>query len=114
MHEFSLIQSLISRVGDEARRRSGLRVHVIAVRVGELSGVDPELLGNAFEIACQGTICAQAELRMSRVRAVWSCPRCGKVFAPGEVLNCAGCRAPAELSEGADALTLESLEMEVA
>ncbi|HET6437463.1 MAG TPA: hydrogenase maturation nickel metallochaperone HypA [Anaeromyxobacter sp.] len=113
MHEFSLVQSLLSRVGDEARRRSALAVHSISLRVGELSGVDPDLLAGAFEMAREGTVCARATLRMNRVPALWSCPRCKKAFAPGEVLHCASCDAPAELSEGADALTLESLEMEV-
>ncbi len=113
MHEYSLIQSMLSRVGDEARRRNALRVHALAIRVGDLSGVDPELLAGAWEIARQGTPCAEAELRVSRVPAAWSCPRCHRVFAHGEVLRCTSCDAPAELSEGADTLMLDSIEMEV-
>ncbi len=113
MHEYSLIQALISRVGDEARRRGALRVHALTVRLGELSGVEPDLLTTAFEMARTGTRCDGAELRMERVAAVWSCPRCGKVFAPGDVLRCEGCQAPAALNDGADALTLERIEMEV-
>ncbi len=113
MHEYSLIQSLLSRVEDEARRRGALKVHALAIRVGELSGVDPDLLAGAYQIAREGTPCAGAELRMSQVPAVWTCPRCRKTFGRGEVLRCAECAAPAELSDGADALTLESIEMEV-
>jgi hydrogenase nickel incorporation protein HypA/HybF len=113
MHEFSLIQSLLSRVGDEARSRGAVRVHALSIRVGELSGVEPDLLTSAFEIARQDTPCAGAELRLTRVPAVWSCPRCGKVFAPGDVLRCAACAVPAQLSDGADALMLDSIEMEV-
>jgi len=113
MHEFSLIQSLLSRVGDEARSHGAIRVHALAIRVGELSGVEPDLLWSAWEIARQGTPCAGAELRLTRVPAVWSCPRCGKVFAAREVLRCATCALPAQLSDGADALMLDSIEMEV-
>ncbi len=113
MHEYSLIQSLLSRAEDEARRRGALRIHALAIRVGDLSGVDPELLAGAYEIAREGTPCAGAELRVTRVPAHWSCPTCRRTFAPGEVLRCAACRAAAVLSDGADALTLDSIEMEV-
>jgi hydrogenase nickel incorporation protein HypA/HybF len=113
MHEYSLIQSLLSRVGDEARRRGARAVRAVGIRVGDLSGVEPELLAGAFELARQGTPCAAAELRVTRVPAVWTCPRCRKAFAPGEVLRCAPCDRPAQLSDGADALTLDSMEMEV-
>jgi hydrogenase nickel incorporation protein HypA/HybF len=113
MHEYSLVQALLSRIGDEARRRQALRVHAVKVRLGELSGVEPELFATAWEMARAGTACEAAELRLDRVPAVWSCPRCRRVFAAGDVLRCGDCRVPAELSEGGDALTLDSIEMEV-
>jgi hydrogenase nickel incorporation protein HypA/HybF len=113
VHEYSLIQALISRVGDEASKRGALRVHSLTVRLGELSGVEPELLATAFEMARAGTACEGAELRMARVAAVWSCPACKKVFARGDVLRCEACALPAALNDGADALTLDRIEMEV-
>ncbi len=113
MHEYSLIQALIARVAQEARRQGALRVHSLTIRLGELSGVEPPLLTTAFELARAGTACADAELKLDRVAAVWSCPGCKKVFARGEVLRCAACALPAALNDGADALTLERIEMEV-
>src|SRR5512147_567096 len=113
MHEYSLIMSLLSRVEDEARSRRALKVHALTLRVGDLAGVDPELLSGAWEIARAGTPCADAELRITRMPATWSCPKCRRTFAPGEVLKCAACAAAAVLSDGADALTLDSIEMEV-
>jgi hydrogenase nickel incorporation protein HypA/HybF len=113
VHEYSLIQSLLSRIGDEARARGAFRVHAVKIRVGELSGVEPELLATAWEVARAGTACDGAALRLERIPAVWSCPRCKKVFSAGAVLRCADCRAPAELNDGADALMLDQLEMEV-
>ncbi len=113
MHEYSLIQALIARVGQEARRQGALRVHSLTVRLGELSGVEPALLETAFALARGGTACEGAELRTERVAAVWSCPGCKKVFAAGEVLRCAACALPAALNDGADALTLDRVELEV-
>ncbi len=113
MHEYSLLQALIARAGQEAGRHGGVRVHSLTIRLGELSGVEPALLTTAFELARAGTACEGAALRLDRVAAVWSCPGCRKTFARGEILRCAACARPAELNEGADALTLDRIEMEV-
>jgi len=113
MHEYSLIQALMKRVEEEVRARQALKVHSLALRVGELSGVDPDLLAGAYEIARAGTPCAAADLKVTRVPALWLCPNCRRVLPPGAVLRCPGCQVAAELSEGADALTLDSIEMEV-
>lgn len=113
MHEYSLVEALVRRVEDEARRRGALAVHGVSVRVGELSGVDPELFRTAYETFREGTICAGAPLALSRVAARWSCPACGTPVAPGAILRCPSCDAPALLDDGGDALTLERIEMEV-
>ena len=113
MHEYSLIQSLVTRVEEEARRRGAVAVHALSVRIGELSGVDPDLLCTAYETFREGTVCERASLSLSRVAASWSCPRCRRVLARGAVLRCPDCELPAELAPGSDALFLDRIEMEV-
>lgn len=113
MHEYSLVQSLVTRVEEEARRRSALAVHRLSVRVGELSGVDPELFQTAYETFRAGTICENAPLTLTRLAASWSCPRCKAPIAKGAVLRCPACEVPAKLDDGSDALTLDGIEMEV-
>jgi len=113
VHEYSLVQNLVSRVEQEARRRQALAIHRLSIRVGELSGVDPELLKTAYDTFRAGTICERAELTLTRVAASWSCPACAKPIARGAVLRCPACDAPARLDEGSDALTLDGIEMEV-
>lgn len=113
MHEYSLIQSLVARVEVEARARSAVAVHRVVVKVGELSGVDPELFRTAFETFRAGTGCERAELEMLRVEAAWRCPACRRQIEKGAVLACPGCGAPAALDEGSDAIVLETIEMEV-
>ena len=56
MHEYSLVEALVTRVEEEARKRNALAVHKLSVRVGELSGVDPELFQTAYETFRAGTI----------------------------------------------------------
>lgn len=113
MHEYSLVQSLVSRVEVEARKREALAVHALSVRVGELSGVDPELLQTAYDTFRAGTICERATLTLTPVPATWSCPRCKAPIAKGAVLRCPACDVPAQLDAGSDALTLDGIEMEV-
>lgn len=113
MHEYSLVEALVRRVEQEARRRQALAVHGLSVRVGELAGVDAELFRTAYETFRAGTICADAPLRLTCVAASWSCPRCRRPIARGEVLTCPECREPARLDDGGDALTLDGIEMEV-
>lgn len=113
MHEVSLVEGLVRRVEQEARRRSALAVHGVRISLGELAGVDPELLRTAYETFRAGTACASAALEIVSVPASWSCPACGKAFARGEVLRCGACDRPAVMNAAGDALVLEAIELEV-
>jgi hydrogenase nickel incorporation protein HypA/HybF len=113
VHEYSLVQTLVSRVEAEARARSALSIRALSIRIGELSGVDPELFQTAYDTFRAGTVCADVPLTLTRVAASWSCPRCTAVIARGAILRCPACDVPAQLDPGSDALTLDGIEMEV-
>jgi hydrogenase nickel incorporation protein HypA/HybF len=113
MHEYALVQGIVSRVEAEVRARGATRVHALRVSVGELSGVDPELLQTAYDTFRAGTVCAEAPLAITREPASYACPTCGRTFARGEVLRCERCGLPARLNERGDALLLESIDLEV-
>jgi hydrogenase nickel incorporation protein HypA/HybF len=113
MHEYSLVEALVRRVEEEASRRGATAIHRVRVSLGELSGVDPELLRTAWDTFRAGTGCARTELALDSVPASWSCPSCQAKIPRGAVLRCAACGAPGRLSDRADALMLESVEMEV-
>jgi hydrogenase nickel insertion protein HypA len=112
MHEYSIVQSLLQQVTAAAGERHAQRVKRLSIRVGELSGVDYELLAKAYETFRERTICEGAELVIHRVAAGWSCPRCGESVAASGVPRCAACDAPATLVEGSE-LFLDRVEMEV-
>ena len=113
MHEYSLVEALVRRVEAEARKHGALAIHELSVRVGDLSGVDPELFRTAYETFRAGTICEKAPLVLSRVVATWSCPACAKPIPKGAILRCAACGEPARLDDGGDALTLDRIEQPV-
>jgi hydrogenase nickel incorporation protein HypA/HybF len=113
MHEFSIVQSLVDRVEAEARVRGATKVRRVSVRIGELSGVEAELLERAYDVYRERTICHDAALEIRRVPAKWTCPRCAADLARLGPRRCAACGTAARLAEGDD-IVLEQIEMEVA
>lgn len=111
MHEYSLVSAMVERVEKEAHARSAVAVQRLAVRIGALSGVEPELFASAFTLVRQGLL-AGTELEIRRSDAVWACPSCGGAIASGGELRCQACRLPAKLVSG-DEILLEQIEMEV-
>jgi hydrogenase nickel incorporation protein HypA/HybF len=112
MHEYSIVQALIERVDAEARSRKATAVHRLSVRIGELSGVEVDLLTTAYETFRERTICERAELDLQLVPARWECPGCRGTIGRGNVLTCPACTMPARLVQG-DEIMLDRIEMEV-
>jgi hydrogenase nickel incorporation protein HypA/HybF len=113
MHEYGIVQTLLQRVEEESRRRGATAVHRIRLRLGELSGVETELLREAYRVFRQRGVCSAAELDIVSSEASWECARCGRPVAAGGRLWCIDCEAPARLVSG-DEIVLERIEMEVA
>jgi hydrogenase nickel incorporation protein HypA/HybF len=113
MHEYSLVEALITRVEAEARRRGALKVHGLSVRIGELAGVDAGLFQTAYDTFRAGTACAEAPLTLRQVAASWTCPKCRVPIPRGAALRCEPCGEPARLDDGGDALTLDGIDLEI-
>jgi hydrogenase nickel incorporation protein HypA/HybF len=112
MHEYSIVQALMAQVEKQAAAHGAVAVHRVAVRIGELSGVEPDLLSSAFEMVRDRTVCSTATLDIRRVAAKWVCRQCGSGIAGGGVLACPACGGTARLAEG-DEIVLDQLELEV-
>jgi hydrogenase nickel insertion protein HypA len=112
VHEYSIVQALLARVEEKARAHRATAVHRLSVRIGELSGVEPQLLASAYEAFRERTVCDGADLAIESVPARWACTACGTVIARGAILTCADCGSPARLAEG-DEIVLARIEMEV-
>jgi hydrogenase nickel incorporation protein HypA/HybF len=111
MHEYSIVQALFREIERATAEAGGTSVHRIELCIGELSGVDPELLQFAFEGFREDTICAAARLEIRRAPATWSCGSCGAPRGAKAPLQC-GCGGSMKLS-GGDEIMLERLELEV-
>ena len=112
MHEYSVVQALVEQVEAQMRQRGATRVHRLRVKLGELSGVDPELFRTAYETFREGTVCAAAPLELATVEARWVCRRCERPIPKGGPLQCGACGAPGRLAEGEEIL-LDQMDLEV-
>jgi len=112
MHEYSIIQALVTRVEQEVMAHPGAQVRRLWVRIGEVSGVEIDLLQTAYETFRAKTVVDGAELTIKRVPARWACSKCEQPLERGALLACPTCEAPAQLREG-DEIHLDRIEMEV-
>ena len=112
MHEYSLVQSLLDRVEREAASHGATIVHRLRLKVGDMSGVETDLLRSAYETFSDRSICAGAELEIVPVAVRWGCPVCGIELPAAGALRCGACGGPARLTAG-DEIVLERIEMEV-
>lgn len=112
MHEYSIVASLIDQVQSQAALHHAKGVRRLVVQIGELSGVEVDLLKTAYDTFRERTVCEGAAMDVVRVPARWECPRCDRAFSMGERLRCEPCGRPARLVRG-DEIILERLEMEV-
>ena len=113
MHELSVCLSLLREVERIARGNSAGRVTRIAVTVGPLSGVEPDLLQNAWPLAAAGTLAEDAELRIDVAGIVVKCSQCGAESpAKANRLLCGDCGDYRTSLVTGDEMVLQSLELD--
>jgi len=113
MHELSVCLSLLREVERIARDNNAGRVTRIAVTVGPLSGVEPDLLRNAYPLAVAGTIAEDAELQISVAEIVVKCSQCGAESpAKANRLLCGDCGDYRTRLVTGDEMVLQSLELD--
>lgn len=113
MHEYSIVQALMDLIEEQARAHRATSVARVSLRIGEMSGIEPDLLQTAFELVRERSICREARLEIRRVPARWVCRACGAEVPAGGILRCPSCGSPARLAEGSE-IVLDQLDLEVA
>ena len=77
MHELSVCHALLAQVRATANANQASSVGRITVRLGPLSGVEPDLLAQAFSIARNGPLTAEASLHIDTQPIRIRCRDCG-------------------------------------
>jgi hydrogenase nickel incorporation protein HypA/HybF len=115
MHEYSIVDSLLKIVEENAQQRGAKKVVKIELKIGVLSGVEPELLFRAFELFREGTLAEEAELVIHHQPVVVQCQNCGKESVLGERprYRCPQCNSPNLKIVDGEEMYLTSLELEI-
>ncbi len=113
MHELAVCQGLMAQVAEIAARERAQRVTSILLHVGPLSGVEPQLLADAFPIAAAGSVAEDATLEIETKPVRVSCLSCGaETDATVSRLVCGRCGDFRTKLVSGDDLLLASLELE--
>ena len=113
MHELSIALSLIDVACQEAEQR-GIRVAALHLKVGPLSGVVPDALVSAYELAREGTPLAESRLEIEATPILIFCEACQAECEAASIyeLYCSECGAPSGKINGGRELELTALEIE--
>ena len=113
MHELAICQSLIEQVENIAEERAAKSVTSITIGMGPLSGVEVQLLKNAYPIASAGTVAQDAELVIEHLPIKVKCSQCGSESdALPNKLTCKQCGDWRTTLISGDEMMLMSLELE--
>ena len=113
MHELAICQSLMEQVESIAHERDAKRVTSITIGMGPLSGVEFQLLKNAYPIASAGTVAEDAELVIEHLPIRVRCNQCGSESnALPNKLTCKQCGDWRTTLISGDEMMLMSLELE--
>lgn len=113
MHEFSIVQSLISMVEENAILNNAKEVSKVVLDIGVLSGVEPDLLKTAFETFKEiSDFTKNSEIVINIKKLTIYCFDCKKEYQKEDInMVCPSCGSlNTKLLEGNEML-LRSLEL---
>ncbi len=112
MHEFAVCQDMLRQIETIAADEQAAAVEVITVRIGPLSGIEPQLLSQAFPLAAAGTVAENAELIIEALPIKVKCQLCGaETEAKANRLICGQCGDYHTQLLSGDEMLLASLEL---
>lgn len=113
MHELSIAMSVLEAAQREAALHGNAGLRKIALRVGELSAVDPEALRFGFEMMTRATRFEQVELELDFIPRTNRCSDCGSEFHVTDLrFECPLCGSGKTSFARGDELEIAYLELE--
>lgn len=115
MHELSIAVQLVESLEAELADHNNCTVDTVNIRVGVLSGVEPEALQFCWEVAANESRLQGSKLAIKTVSASGYCPECEeeRVIDNIQSFRCPVCFAPITQVNGGhelEILTIEILE----
>jgi hydrogenase nickel incorporation protein HypA/HybF len=112
MHELALLKELCALAVAAAQEQGASHIHRLELRVGELGGVHPDALRQAFAVVAATAPWQTTELQLDVVPTRCFCSHCAQAFSPLDVIHaCPECGAISrQVLQGRD-LELVALEV---
>jgi hydrogenase nickel insertion protein HypA len=112
MHEYSIVQALLTQCEEHAKSNGAQKITKVVVKIGAMSGVEPYLLETAFNTFKETTVCDGAEFIMNIQPLKLRCKICHSESEIDEPLYCCSkCESlDVEVIDGEE-MYLMSLEM---
>ena len=76
MHEYSIVQNLLDQCEENAKANNATKVTKVVVKIGIMSGVEPDLLQSAFDTFKEGTVCEDCEYIQNLQPITIRCHKC--------------------------------------
>lgn len=76
MHEYSIVQSLLESCEEHVQENKAEKVTKLVVKIGVMSGVEPYLLKEAFEVFKEGSVCDGCVFKMNIQKLKIVCNSC--------------------------------------
>ena len=113
MHELGLADAMLKMVRKAVAGEGRVAVRSVTVELGDLSGVVPRFLEEAWTAVCDGTELAETPLVLHAVPATARCGDCGTVFVidPAGELVCPDCRGDKLTPLSGQDLTIAEIEV---
>ena len=113
MHEYSIVQSLLESCEEHARQNESENVTKVVVKIGVLSGVEPDLLQTAFDTFKEKTVCHNAQFIINHQKVVIACLSCDEESTlENHEFVCPKCESNQLKVIDGEEMFLMSLEME--
>ena len=112
MHELAICRSVLQQVLAAALPHDMRAIGRITLRIGPLSGVEPDLLRAAFSLVAAGTPCEGATIAIENMPVLVRCKSCGttSVVRPNRLL-CGDCGEWRVALVSGDEMLLASIEV---
>jgi hydrogenase nickel incorporation protein HypA/HybF len=113
LHEMSIARAIMDAVQTEAGLHQGAHLTRVGLRIGELSGVEPESLRFCLETLVSGTVLDPLAFEFELCPWTRRCRLCGADFRVAEYNPaCPSCGSADTEAAGGDQLELSYLEVE--
>jgi hydrogenase nickel incorporation protein HypA/HybF len=113
MHELAIASSILDRAKGVAEANGNARVLKVALRVGALSGVEPDALRFGFEALCKDSPMQETVLEIEVCKRKQRCQTCAVEFEPESfITTCPSCGSDDSVCIAGKELDVMFIELE--